>query len=193
MEAFMKNKLVYITLACSLLMFNHLAIAQPYGDYYAGAQYAQGDYNEKGLSANFEPSMVVGRFGKFFNPHVAVEARLGMGLDEDTQFIPEQGLAGIDGTLELNSLIGIFLTGHLNLTDSSSVYAIVGTSRAEAEASAPAFPADSSTDTESDLSYGAGANIGILNNIALNIEYMQYFDADYFDLSTVAVGVLVRF
>lgn len=187
----MKNKLVYLTLACSLLLFNHPAISQPYGDYYAGAQYAQGDYNDDRLSANFEPSMVVGRFGKFFNPNVALEARLGLGLDEDTQFIPELGL---DGKLELNALIGIYLTGHFNLTASSSLYAIVGSSRAEAEASAPAFPAVvGSTETESDLSYGVGANIGILNNIALNIEYMQYLDADHFDLSAVAVGVLVRF
>lgn len=186
----MKNKLAYITLACSLLLFNHPVIAQPYGDYYAGAQYAKGDYDEEGISANFEPSMVVGRFGKLFNPHVAVEARLGMGLDEDTQFIPE---LGIDGKLELNSLIGIYLSGHLNLTASSSLYAIVGSSRVEAEASAPALPTAGSTETESDLSYGVGANIGIFNNIALNIEYMQYFDADYFDLSTIAVGVLVRF
>lgn len=186
----MKNKLVYLTLACSSLLFNHPAIAQPYGDYYAGAQYAQGDYNDDRVSANFEPSMVVGRFGKLFNPYVAVEARLGLGLDEDTQFIPE---LGEDGKLELNALIGIYLTGHLNLTASSSLYAIVGSSRIEAEASAPAFPAASSTETESDLSYGVGANIGILNNVALNIEYMQYLDEDHFDLSAAAVGVLVRF
>ncbi|MDT8453137.1 MAG: porin family protein [Gammaproteobacteria bacterium] len=186
----MKNKRVYIALVCSLLLFNQPATAQPYGDYYAGAQYAKADYNEEGISASFEPSMVVGRFGKFFNPHVAVEARLGLGLDEDIQFRPELGM---DGKLELNSLIGVYLSGHLNLTASSSLYAIVGSSRAEAEASVPAFPAVSSTETESDISYGVGANIGILNNIALNIEYMQYLDADHFDLSAIAVGALVRF
>ncbi|MDA3869240.1 MAG: porin family protein [Gammaproteobacteria bacterium] len=187
----MKSKLLYITLACSLLLFTLPTIAQPYGNYYAGAQYAQSDYNEEGISANFEPAMVVGRFGKSFNPHVAVEARLGLGLDEESQFIPELGPAGIDRTLALNSLIGIYLTGHLNLTESSSVYAITGTSRAEA--SAMAFPAASSTVAEGDFSYGVGANIGILNNIALNIEYMQYLDANHFDLSAIAVGVLVRF
>jgi opacity protein-like surface antigen len=189
----MKNKLVYIILACSLLLLNHTAIAQPYGEYYAGAQYAKGDYNDERISANFEPSMVVGRFGKFFNPNVAVEARLGMGLDEDTQFIPELGLNGIDGTLELNSLIGVYLAGHLNLTASSSLYAIVGSSRVEAKASAPAFPVADATESETDISYGVGANIGILNNVALNIEYMQYLDEDHFDLSAIAVGALVRF
>ncbi len=189
----MKNKLVYIILACSLLLFNQPTIAQPYGDYYAGAQYAKGDYNEEGISASFEPSMIVGRFGKFFNPYVAVEARLGMGLDDDTQFIPELGVNGVDGTLELNSLIGVYLAGHLNLTASSSLYAIVGSSRVEAKASVPAFPAVNSTEADSDLSYGVGVNIGILNNVALNIEYMQYLDADHFDLSAIAVGALVRF
>ena len=42
-------------------------------------------------------------------------------------------------------------------------------------------------------SYGIGADIGIGNNVALNIEYMRYLDKSDYDLDAVAVGAVFSF
>jgi opacity protein-like surface antigen len=69
----------------------------------------------------------------------------------------------------------------------------LGVSRVEARVSVPAFPAAKNNDSDTDTSYGIGADIGITNDLALNIEYMRYLDESKYDLSAIGLGLTVRF
>jgi opacity protein-like surface antigen len=189
----MKNKLIFITLASMLLFVTESAIAGSADETYIGVQYAVGNYDENGISEDFNPTVFVGRFGRYFTPNFSVEGRLGLGLQDDTQFLPEFGVGGMDATLELDSIIGVYATGHINLTESTSIYGLLGVSRVKGATSVPAIPGLKSTEDNSGLSYGIGADVGIGNNVALNIEYVQYLDKSDFDLGMLGLGVVFSF
>jgi len=155
---------------------------------YIGVQYAIGDYSEDGIPEDFSPTALVGRFGANVNPNFAVEARLGFGLQDDTQSI-----FGFDASLELDSLVGIYGVGSVNLGGMSSLYGVIGFTRIEGTASIPAIPGASSTDDETDLSIGIGGNIGVSKTVALNIEYISYVSKSTFDLNALGLGIVVGF
>lgn len=189
----MKNKFVVVMLTSALLFFMRAGIADSENKNYVGIQYGIGQYNEDGISQEFNPSILIGRFGRYLHPNFSLEGRLGIGLQDDTQFLPELGVSGQDATLELDYILGVYGTGHFNLTDSFSVYGVLGASSVKGTASLPSFPAIKSTENNSSVSYGIGADLGISNNIALNLEYMMYLDKPEYDLSVIGLGIVFDF
>lgn len=190
----MNNKLLLIVLASTLLFDTGTAIASSEDKSYFGIQYGVGDYSENNISKTFKPTVLIGRFGYYFRPSFSIEGRFGLGMQGDTQFLPEFGASGLDATLELDSILGVYGTGRINLTESSSLYGVLGVSRVKAPASVPAFPAAiSTTDGSSSVSYGVGADIGFGKKTLLNIELMRYLDKNSHDLNVIGVGAVFRF
>ena len=189
----MKNKLIFILLAGTLLLATRTGIAGSAGETYVGIQYGVGEYSEEGISKDFNPTALIGRFGGYLTPNFSLEGRLGLGLQDDTQFLPEFGASGRDVTLELDYILGVYGTGHINLTESSSIYGLLGVSKVKGSASVPGLSALTATEDNSDLSYGIGADIGLGSNVALNIEYVRYLDKSDFDFSVMGIGVVFSF
>lgn len=187
----MKNKLIFVVLASSLLLVTGTGVAGTEGEYYFGLQYAEGDYEEDGISETFNPTLLVGRFGRFFTPNFSIEGRLGFDQDDDTQNLSEFG--NRDATLELERLYGLYGTGHINITESSSIYGVLGFSEVKGTTSIPSIPGLESTEENSSVSYGIGADIGIGSSWALNIEYIRYLDDDDFDLDAASIGATFSF
>jgi len=187
----MNIKLIFIALAGSLFLVTKAAVAGTEGEYYFGLQYGLGSYDEDGISETYEPTILTGRFGRFLTPVFAVEGRLGTGLDDDTHNLP--GFGNRDVTLEIDSLLGLYGTAHLNLTESSSLYGLLGMSEVKGTTSLPAFPGLESTESNSSVSFGFGADIGIGNHWALNIEYMRYLSKEDFDFDVGSVGASFSF
>lgn len=187
----MKNQLISITLAGSLCLVTGTGIAGTAGESYFGLQYGYGNYDEDGISETYESTLLVGRFGRFLTPNFAIEGRLGTGLDDDTYNLPEFG--DRDVTLEMDSMFGLYGTGHFNFTESSSIYGVLGVSQVKLTSSMPDFPAVEETESNSSVSYGIGADIGIGSSWALNIEYIQYLDKDDFDFGVASAGASFSF
>jgi hypothetical protein len=178
----MKNTIVMVGIASALAVVSNGAHARDVGTNYAGAQYAITTYSEDGISEEPNPTALVGRLGRFFHTNFSLEGRLGIGLQDDTV-----NVFGVDVTMELDSLIGVYGLGHINITETSSVYGLIGFTQAEATLSAPGFGSES--DDESDLSLGIGADIGIGNAASVNIEYAQYLSKSDFDFTAISFGV----
>lgn len=189
----MNNKLLLIVLASTLLFVTGTGIAHSEDKSYFGIQYGVADYSEKSISKNFNPTVLIGRFGYYFRPSFSIEGRFGIGMQDDTQFLSELGVGGLDATLELDSILGVYGTGRINLTGSSSLYGVLGVSTIEVTTSVPAFPAAESTSDESSVSYGVGADIDIGKKAVLNIEYMRYLDKNNLDLGVIGVGAAYNF
>ncbi|MGD8420988.1 MAG: porin family protein [Gammaproteobacteria bacterium] len=187
----MNIKLILIALVGSLFLATKAGVAGTEGEYYFGLQYGYGNYDEDGISETFEPTLLIGRFGRFLTPVIAIEGRLGAGLDDDTHNLPEFG--NRDATLEIDSMLGLFGTAHLNLTESSSIYGVLGMSKVKGTASLPSFPGLESTESNSSVSYGFGADIGIGSRWAVNIEYIRYLDKEDFDFDVGSVGASFNF
>lgn len=182
----MLNKITTIGVVLAVVLSTSTVFAgQVVGSKYAGLQYAISDYSEDGLSAEPNPTALVGRLGVNLTDIFSIEGRLGLGLQDDTV-----NIFGTDVTMEIDSLIGVYGAGHIYLNKNSSVYGLLGLTRAEATISSPGFTSQS--DDETGLSFGVGADIGIGNGVALNIEYVQYLNKSDFDFSALAFGVKFR-
>jgi outer membrane immunogenic protein len=190
----MKSKILIAMLAGALSLATTASIAAERGNSYVGLQYAYGSYDEDGISETFYPSSLIARLGNTFHPNFAVEARLGFGLQDDTQFVSSLGPSGIDARFEIDHIIGLYGTGQINLTDALSLYGIVGASQVRATTgSIPSIPELSKTDDKSSPSYGVGVDFGIGKYTAINFEYMRYLDKDTFTLDAISVGARYRF
>ena len=187
----MKNKLIFVVLTSSIFLGTGAGVAGTEGEYYIGLQYADGDYEEDGISEAFNPTLLVGRFGRFITPNFSIEGRLGFDQDDDTQSLPEFG--NRDFTLELERLYGIYGTGHLDITESSSIYGVLGFSEVKGTTSITSFPGIESTENNSSVSYGIGADIGIGSSWVLNLEYIRYLDDDEFELDVTNIGATYSF
>ena len=187
----MKNKLIFTVLAASLLLLTKTAAAGSEGETYFGLQYGVGNYDEEGISETYEPTLLTARLGYYLTPNFTIEGRIGTGMDDDTHSLPEFG--DRDATLELDRMFGIYGTAHFNITESSSIYGLLGASKVKGTASLDDFPGLDSSEDNSSVSYGVGADIGIGGNWALNIEYVRYLDKEDFDLDVGSVGASFRF
>lgn len=189
----MKNKFVVVMLASTLLFFMRAGTADSENENYFGIQYGIAQYNEDSISQEFNPTLLIGRFGHYFHPNFSLEGRLGLGVQDDTQRLPEFGVSGLDATLELDYILGVYGKGHLNLTDSFSIYGVLGASEVKGTASLPSIPGIKGNESNSGVSYGIGADLGIGHNIALNLEYMQYLDKPEFDIGVIGLGMVFSF
>ena len=164
------------------------AFAGPAGQTYVGGQYALVTYEESGFG-DLEPTALVGRFGHYLNDNFAIEGRLGFGLGDDST-----NAFGVDVTLEIDTLFGVYGVGQFNFTEKAAVYGVVGFTRGEVTASANAFGVPVSvSDSETDLSFGVGFNFAIAKNVDLNLEYMSYLSKSNFDVSAIGLGATYRF
>lgn len=175
------NKLFpeFFTLAL-LCVASTAAMSGNPGQTYIGAQYGLISEDEPGFETS-NPTAIIGRFGNFINRDISVEGRIGVGVQDDTTHD-----FGIDFTLDIDSILGVYAVGHLNLEGPSSLYGLIGFTRVEATASAPGFGSD--TSSENGLSFGVGADIGVGNNAAINIEYIQYLNKSDVDLTALGLG-----
>jgi len=181
----LNKKILTVAMFSCMSVASASAIADNTNKTYFGAQYAIGTYSEDGFD-DVNPTALVGRFGKYFNDNFALEGRLGIGIQDDSI-----NIFGTDVTLEIDTILGIYGIGHFNLNETSSVYGLLGLTRAEATVSASGFGSDS--DDETGLSFGVGADIGVSETVALNIEYTQYLNKSDFDFSALSFGAVFSF
>ena len=156
---------------------------------YVGLNYAFVTYEEDGISEDFDLGALVGKAGAQINPYLAAEFRAGFGAKDDST-----SFNGVSLDLELDYLVGGYMV--LGLPNESPVYpyAIDGVTKGELTASASGFGNSfSDSASESDISYGVGANLNINKDFQVNGEYMQYIDKDGAEISGVSVGFAVLF
>ena len=190
----MLYRIVLIGLAVSLGSLSGNAFAGLTPGAYAGIQYASTDFTLDGIPEDFSPTALIGRAGSNLNQYFSIEGRLGLGLSDDTVTVTDVTTTE-SRTIELDTLIGAYGVGRLPLGKSSSVYALVGLTRVDAtlSASLAGGGSGSESDDESDLSYGVGADIGILYNLWINVEYVQYLDKSDLEVSAIALGLRFGF
>ena len=145
---------------------------------YVGFQYSLVTYDEDGDEA--EPTALVARYGQFLNDWFAIEGRIGFGLEDDAL---EVGSLDID--VELENIIGLYGVIHTGSISIASLYGIVGYTQIDLEGSAHGISID---ENANGLSYGLGVNIG-----SLSIEYMNYVEDHYYDVTAISLGYIYRF
>lgn len=142
---------------------------------YAGGNFAVLDLEEATVNS------IYGRFGANFSENFSAEVRLGMGAGDDT-------VGGID--VELDNFYGAYIRGGVPAGEVFYPYAVLGYTKAKAEFS---WNGGTYSDSESDFSYGVGADFSITENLKINAEYLSYLDKDDAELTGFSAGVTFLF
>lgn len=135
---------------------------------YIGADAMFWKFNPDGYSSKDSVGLRVNG-GMQFNRYFAVEAQVGTG--------------GSDGYAELDYLVGAYAKGILPVTNDFRVFGMAGGTEVDPDYAS----------SESDFSYGGGAEFDIAPQLALNADYMRYLDKSDYTFDAASVGVKYRF
>lgn len=179
------NKFILALLATGFIVLSpDTLIAETNNSPYLGIQYALGDVGVSDLSESFSPTTLIGRVGRYFTDHYAVEGRIAFPVHGD-----QKTTAGGDVSVGLFALVGAYGTAQLNLGKRFSFYGIAGLSLVKGEIESATL---SQSDSEFELSYGVGTDIRLGSSI-LNIEYISYSDDSNFDFDALGLGLKIVF
>ncbi|WP_018625426.1 porin family protein [Kangiella aquimarina] len=129
----------------------------------------------------FDSMTIDGKIGTYFNENFSGELRVGLAATDDSFF-------GVD--LEVKNYYGAYLRAGLPATDAFYPYAIVGYTKTKVEASGFG---ETVSDSESDMSYGFGADFSLTNDMDLSVEYMRYLDKDGGEIDGIGLGIKFKF
>jgi opacity protein-like surface antigen len=151
---------------------------------YGGVSYVEAEYKEDGApTAN--PSLAAFRVGSSLNRNLAVEGRLGVSLGED-----RINVSGVGVDVKVDNFYGIYAKGIVPVGNTFALYGLLGLTHAKLTASAGGF---SASDSDSDVSYGIGADFELSRTMAVNIEWAKLVDGDGYKLNGISVGMNFRF
>lgn len=172
-------RITALTLCLSVFTSAHAESAP-----YAGISVSRVQYKEDGFP-KAEPSAISFKYGVQFNPNFAVETRLGTGLSDG-----DVTISGTRVSVGVDSFIGIYLKGIIPVTNHFAPYGMVGYTNAKLKLKSGAF---SETASDSDFSYGAGADFPVSKNVSLNLEIARLFSGDGYKVDAVSLGATYKF
>ncbi|HET8802701.1 MAG TPA: porin family protein [Marinobacter sp.] len=151
---------------------------------YVGANYNFVTYDEDTLDDELDLGALSGKVGAKINPYVSAELRAGFGVADETA-----SNGSISAKLELDYIVGGYALFGIPNETQIYPYVALGFTKGELTAtiSGPGGSV-SASESESDLSYGVGANVALTDNVVLNAEYMQYIDKDEYEVSGISIG-----
>ncbi len=138
--------------------------------------------------------MAILNFGTHINSVFAIEGRLGLGVGDDTQIFTDVPIVG-DGVVkitgEIDSYYGIFARVGIPNLGAFYPYIIAGFGKTKIESSADGFI--DSDESGSDTAFGIGANVNFGETISGNLEYMNYYDKNDYEVTGVSFSLNYNF
>ena len=150
---------------------------------YSGVSYVWGSYQEDGFPSA-DPQALAFRLGWQLHRNIAVEARAGFGVGDDTVTF-----RGAPVEVKLDHYFGVYGKGIAPLSEGFAVYGLVGLVGGKATATGFGYSASSS---DTGLSLGVGFDLALGRHWALSLEWTELFkDAD-FTVRATSFGMLYR-
>lgn len=149
------------------------------GGLYAGLNYSFIDIDNG--SDEVDVGAISAKAGGLLTPFFGLEARAGFGVDDDRN-------NGVEYSLD--NFFGGYATLNLANESPATPYLVFGFTRVELEAQSVL---GTTSEDESDFSYGAGVNVDLTPELAGNLEYMRYYDKDGATVDGLGLGVTFSF
>ncbi len=164
----MKKRVVAAT--CSLLLSGAAS-----ADLYGNASY--GFTESEFANRDFDTPTLNLAIGNTFTPYIAAEARLGLGLGDDS----DNGLRA-----EIEEYFAVYAKPTLPLNEVLTIYGLLGI----AETSVDTNFGDEDDD---DISYGIGLSAKTRHGVDLFGEYVSLYDDDSVEIKGFNLGASMRF
>lgn len=149
--------------------------------FYAGAGYTFANVESNDVDVDADLGVLFLRGGYQINKYLAVEARLGEGVQDEK-------IHGVK--LELDEMYGVYAKVGLPTDVGLYPYALLGMTHAKLKGSVPGY---STTSTDSDISYGIGADYWFNKQLSAGLEYANFYDKDGDTISGLTLGVNYKF
>ena len=166
-------------------LLNTSAQAELQETIYWGISAAQVTYEDDLTGIEGEPSALAFRIGGYLDGGLAIETRLGFGLDGYGDTV-DDGI-GNDVNFDVENFFGLYGLYHIGWGSNASLYGLLGVTNGEIKLEAPALGL-SSDERETSLSYGIGLNIA-----NFNFEYTQYIHTADYDVTAISIGFVTKF
>jgi opacity protein-like surface antigen len=124
---------------------------------------------------SFNPTALAGLVGKDITPNFAAELRLGAGL-------------GSDSNVEIDHYLGAYARGILPLGQGFSVYGLLGVTSSKVN-----FRGGGGSVSDTGLSYGIGADIGVGRAATIGVEWVSLMRPSGYELNALSVLAKFRF
>ena len=152
------------------------------------------------VATDFDIKAVSGKLGVQFHKNFSAEVRGGVGISDGdgtaSVSLRDPFLDGVsvsaDGKASLDEFFGVYIRGGVPIGDSVYPYLIAGYAQSKVTLNFGDF-GDIASDSDADFSYGVGLDIKLSETLSGNIEYMNYYDKDGFELSGFAIGITLKF
>ena len=183
-----------------LIVATGLAVASPatlaYNENYFGINFASVKYTADFYPGQ-EPSLPVlyGRVGTRFDENFSIECRLGIGIGDDP-LVYDDGFNRIVFDLGVSNFAGGFIRVDVREGEDFAPYLMGGFTRVtlKADVEVGSGVRGSAEASDSDFSFGIGADIKIAKTLSANIEYMNYYDNEFgVELKGWAIGITQSF
>lgn len=175
------------------------AAEEPAFDVYGGI-----DYQFVRINAEYDDFTVKALSflgGKSLSEHWSIEGFFSLGIDDDTQ---ESNNGCVEETYELNNLLGLQLKGQRNITQNLSAWLTFGISQTsvsnDVNNGCPFKVGNVGREvdeSESDISYGLGAEWRLTADSSVLLGFTQYYDdginSDELRVRAINIGYRVNF
>lgn len=177
----MKKSLLALSLSSALLVPMSALAAGAEPGFYLGAAYTQATWDIAGVDKDADLGVLSARGGYQINDYVAVEGRLGTGVQDDKVYgvkVELQDTYGVYAKLGVPTEIGLY------------PYALLGVTHVKVKASVPGY---SASDSDSDVSYGVGVDYWFNRSVSAGLEYANYYDKNSDKITGLTLGVNYKF
>lgn len=172
----MKKTLLTTALATAMIGLSTTALAQDEYRSYVGIDYQLYSFSTSGQS-DLEPESIVFKLGSSLGDYAKIEGRFGRSVADDNNR---------NTALKVDEIIGFYVKGGMQVADMLFPYAIIGFTKVDFE-----FYQEPDQ-TESDLSYGVGADLHF-GRFQVGAEWMMMQDKSDYELEVVSLSAAWRF
>lgn len=149
--------------------------------FYVGGGYSDVTLDDNDLGKDADVGVLFARGGYQINQNIAVEARLGTGVQDDRVY---------GAKVEIEDTYGAYVKAGLPTTVGLYPYALLGVTHSKVKVSGSGVH-DSSSD--SDLSYGLGVDYWFNNQVSAGLEWAKWYDKDGLDIDGISLGLNLKF
>jgi hypothetical protein len=176
----MKNMLAAVACTTLFTSLSQIALAEDtHGKRYAAVDVGFYTVENEESDADADITHLTGRVGGYINDNLALEARLGTGVTDDT----------VQGTdVSLRYLVGANLRAGVKVNQLFP-YVMLGFTRADIETE---NNGNSESNAETDTSYGAGLDLD-LSGMTVTMEYANLIDKNEVTYSGFSIGLKTTF
>jgi outer membrane immunogenic protein len=149
--------------------------------FYLGGGYSFTTLDSNDVNSDADLGVLFLRGGYQLNQYIALEARLGEGVQDDK-------IAGVK--IENEEFYGGYVKVGLPTTTPFYPYALLGMTHTKLKLSGGGF---SDTTSDSDVSYGVGVDYRFDKQLSAGIEYANFYDKDGDSITGLTLGVNYKF